>query len=335
MSESNINEEKLPQQPANPLQSNAGSSLPNGYYLQLGAPEEEMDFLDLWYAITRRKLLIFLVIFGFTLLGALLAMVIPRQYLGEATVSLVIGSNKAVTSSVTSTPTVDLYQPFTGDEITGLIQGRAFIYKFIQDNQLLPVLFEKDWNKDKKVWEPTLMHRWIYGETISLWDGYQKFSGILDVETDEETNLTTITVKWTDARLAAEWANKMVAALNSQLREQAIQESEAILTQLQAQLNKTSAVELKLALFGLMETQMAHVTAAKVHPEFAMKVLDNAVIPDDQAIPYLQLILILVCVFLGLVFSLSLVLLLHTISKGKEKRASHPARNAQPLGVNV
>ena len=332
MSESNINEGKLPQPP---LQSNAGPSLPNGYYLQLGAPEEEMDFLDLWYAITRRKLLIFLVIFGFTLLGALLAMVIPRQYLGEATVSLVIGSTKAVSSSVTSTPTVDLDQPFTGDEIIGLIQGRAFIYKFIQDNQLLPVLFEKDWNKDKKVWEPTLMHRWIYGDTISLWDGYTKFSSILDVETDEETGLTTITVQWTDAKLAVEWANKMVAALNSQLREQAIQESEAILTQLQTQLNKTSAVELKLALFGLMETQMANITSAKVYPEFAMKVLDHAVIPDDQAIPYFQLILILVCIFLGLVFSLSLVLLLHTISKGKEKRASHPARNAQPLGVNV
>ena len=333
MNESNINEGKLSQPSSN--QSNAGPSLPNGYYLQLGAPEEEMDFLDLWYAITRRKLLIFLVMLGFTLLGAILAMVIPRQYLGEATVSLVTSNAKAVTSSVTSTPTVDLYQPFTGDEITGLIQGRAFIYKFIQDNQLLPVIFEKDWNKDKKAWQPTLMHRWIYGETISLWDGYTKFSSLLDVETDEETNLTTLTVKWTDAKLAAEWANKMVAALNSQLREQAIQESEAILTQLQAQLNRTSAVELKLALFGLMETQMANVTAAKVHPEFAMKVLDNAVIPDDQAIPYLQLILILVCVFLGLVFSLSLVLLLHTISKSKEKRASHPARNAKPVGANA
>ena len=334
MNESNINEGKLP--PANALQSNAGSSLPNGYYLQLGAPEEEMDFLDLWYAITRRKLLIFLVMLGFALLGAMLAMVIPRQYLGEATVSLISSKNtKAVSSSVTSTPTVDLYQPFTGDEITGLIQGRAFIYKFIQDNQLLPILFEKDWNKDKKVWEPTMMNRWKYGETISLWDGYKKFSSMLDVETDEETNLTTITVKWTDAKLAAEWANKMVAALNSQLREQAIQESEAILTQLQAQLNKTSAVELKLALFGLMETQMAHITAAKVHPEFAMKVLDHAVIPDDQAIPYLQLILILVCVFLGLVFSLSLVLLLHSISKSKEKRASHPSGNAKPVVINA
>ena len=334
MNESNSNEGKLPLPPTNALQSNTGSSLPNGYYLQLGAPEEEMDFLDLWYAITRRKLLIFLVMLGFALLGAILAIVIPRQYLGEATVSLVTNkSTKAVSSSVTSTPTVDIYQPFTGDEITGLIQGRAFIYKFIQDNQLLPVLFEKDWNKDKKVWEPTRMHRWTYGDTISLWDGYTKFSSLLDVETDEETNLTTITVKWTDAKLAAEWANEMVAVLNSQLREQAIQEAEAILTQLQAQLNKVSAVELKLALFGLMETQMANVTAAKVHPEFAMKVLDHAVIPDDQSIPYLQLILILVCLFLGLVFSLSLVLLLHTISTSKEKRAAHQTRNAKPVGA--
>ena len=319
----NTNETSPPQPPAG--DNAAVSRLPNGYYLQLGAPEEEMDFLDLWYAITSRKLMIFLVVLGFTALGVFLALVMPKQYLGEATVSYVVSkSTTSTTSSVTATPTVDLNQPFTADEIAGLLQGRAFIYKFIQDNNLLPILFEKDWNKDKKAWEPTMVHRWIYGDTISIWDGYGKFSDILDVETDDETNLTTISVKWTDAKLATEWANKMVSLLNTQLREQAIKESDAILAQLQEQLSKTSALELKLALYGLMETQMAKISAAKVHPEFAMKVLDNAVIPDDQAIPYFQLILIAVSLFLGLVIALSLVLLLHTVAQGKAKRPPKP-----------
>ena len=321
MTESNVDQSGR-QPPAHAGEYTAVSRLPNGYFLQLGAPEEEMDFLDLWYAITSRKRMIFLVVLGFTLFGALLAWVLPKQYLGEVTVSIVTSkSSTTSTSSVTATPSVDLNQPFTADEITGLIQGRAFIYKFIQDNQLLPILFEKDWNKDKKTWEPTLVHGWIYGDTISVWDGYTKLSDIMDVETDEETNLTTISLKWKDAKLAADWANKMVAALNEQMREHAIKESEAVLAQLQAQLNKTAMIELKLALYGLMETQMASVTAAKVHPEFAMKVLDIAVVPDDQAIPYLQLILIAVCLFLGIVIALSLVLLLHTIANSKAKRA--------------
>ena len=325
MSESNTNEGTPPQPPANAGENTVVSRLPNGYFLQLGAPEEEMDFLDLWYAVTSRKLMVFLVVLGFTALGSFLAWVLPRQYLGEATVSIVVTKTTTTTSSsVTSTPTVDLNQPFTSDEIIGLIQGRAFIYKFIQENQLLPILFEKDWNKDKKIWEPTMVHRWIYGDTISIWDGFTKFSDILDVETDDETNLTTVSLKWTDAKLATEWTNKMVAALNNQLRAQAIKESEAILAKLQLQLNKTSVIELKLALYALMETQMASVTAAKVHPEFAMKVLDNAVIPDDQAIPYFQLILIAVSLFLGQVIALSLVLLLHTVAKSKTKRPENP-----------
>lgn len=280
-----------------------------------------MDFLDLWYAITNRKLMIFLIVMGFTGLGALLAWVLPKQYLGEVTVSYVVSKSTTTTpSNVTATPTVDLNAPFTADEIAGLIQGRAFIYKFIQDNNLLPILFEKDWNKEKKKWEPTTMHRWIYGDEISIWDGYTKFSGLLDVETDDETNLTTVSVKWTDSKLAAEWANKMVLVLNTQLRELAIKESKQILTQLQEQINKTGALELRLALYGLMEAQMAKVASAKVHPEFSMKVLDNAVIPDDQSIPYLQLILILVCMFLGIVMALALVLLLHSLSKSKAKK---------------
>jgi capsular polysaccharide biosynthesis protein len=282
-----------------------------------------MDFLDLWYAITSRKLIIFLVVLGFGLFGAFLASVLPHQYLGEVTVSVVASKTTPTSSNVATTPTADLNQPFTVEEITGLIQGRAFIYKFIQENQLLPVLFEKDWNKDKMRWEPSRMHRWTYGDSISIWDGFTKFSDILDVDTDEETNLTTISVKWTDAKLAAEWANKMVDLLNAQVREQAIKESEAILSQLQERLNKTSALELRLALYGLMETELAKITSAKVHPEFAMKVLDSAVIPDDQAIPYFQLIIITVSLFLGVVIALALVLLLHTLAKSKARRSGN------------
>jgi uncharacterized protein involved in exopolysaccharide biosynthesis len=301
------------------------SRLPNGYFLQLGSPEEEMSFLDLWYAITSRKLMISLVVLGFALLGVILGLVMPRQYLGEATVSIVTAKVATPTSSgVTTTPTVDINQPFSAEETIGLMQGRAFIYKFIQDNDLLPILFASDWNKDKKQWELSQMHRWIYGDTISVWDGYKKFGEKLDVETDDETNLTTVSFKWTDAKLAAEWSNKMVAALNSQLRAQAIKESSDILAQLQSQLDKTSSLEIRLALYGLMETQMAQITAAKVHPEFAMKVLDHAVVPEDQAIPYLQLILVAVSIFLGLVFALALVLLLHTISKTKAKHSGKP-----------
>lgn len=308
------------QQPGMTSVNEAVSHLPKGYYLQLGSPEEEMTFLDLWYAITNRKLLIFLVVFGFAMFGALLAWVLPRQYLGEVTVSVVSSKASPTTSNVATTPSVDLYQPFTVEEITGLIEGRAFIYKFIEENHILPILFEKDWDKENNRWEPKGLRKWVYGETISIWDGYSKFSDLLEVDTNEETNLTTVTIKWTDPRLATEWANKMVRALNEQLRAQAIKESESILAQLQERLNRTSALEIKLALYGLMEAEMAKITSAKVHPEFAMKVLDPAVIPDDQAIPYFQLILILVSIFLGLVIALSLVLLLHTLEKSKSKR---------------
>ena len=325
MSESNTNEGVPPQPPANAGESTVVSRLPNGYFLQLGAPEEEMDFLDLWYAITSRKLMIFLVVLGFTALGSFLAWYLPRQYLGEATVSIVVTKTATNTSStVTATPTVDLNQPFTLDEIKGLIAGKTFIYRFIQDNNLLPILFAKDWNKDKQRWEPVLLHRWIYGDTISIWDGYTKFSSILGVETDADTNLTTVSLKWTDAKLAAEWTNKMVAVLNDQLQKQALKESQVILAHLQEQLNKTSSVELRLALYGLMEAQLATVIATKVHPDFAMKIIDAAVVPDDQAIPYFQLILIAVSVFLGIVIALSLVLLLHTVAKSKAKRPKKP-----------
>lgn len=295
--------------------------LPNGYYLQLGAPEEETSLLDVWEAITSRKLLVFLVVLGFGLLTGLLAWVMPKQYLGEVTL-YIVASSKADTTSGTSgqEASVDLNLQYTTDQITSLIEGREFLYKLIEDNDLLYTLFEKDWNKDKKRWEVKGLRRWIYGDTISLWDGYSKLSDILTVSTDEATGITTVSVKWTDPKLAAEWANKIVDTANQQLREYAIKESQSILSQLETQLRRTRVLELQQALYGLMETQLARVIAARVHPEFALKVLDRAVVPEDQAIPYQQLILIIVGLFLGLIFALSLVLLLHAISTHKSKR---------------
>lgn len=295
--------------------------LPNGYYLQLGAPEEEMHLLDLWYAITSRKLLIFLVVLGFTLFGAFLAWVIPMKWKGEVTVSVVPQSKTTTTStsSTTTPPPVDLNMPYTSDEIIGYVQGRDFIYRFIQKYDLLPILFEKDWNADKKEWQLSTVHRWIYGDTISLWDGYDKFSGVLDVSTDDETSLTTVTVTWTDAKLAADWATKVVEMLNVEMRQKAVQESEAILKELESQLKRTSVLELQQSIYALMEVQMAKVASARVHPEYVFKVVDSAVVEDDQNIPYLQLILIIVSSFLGVVVALGLVLLLHTIAKQPAK----------------
>lgn len=317
MTELTSGESKQPVQAQDPTSSAPVPRLPNGYYLQLGAPEEEMHLLDLWYAITSRKLLIFLVVMGFTLFGGLLAWVIPMKWKGEVTVSIVPQSKTTTTStsSTTTPPPVDLNMPYTSDEILGYVQGRDFIYRFINKYNLLPILFDKDWNADKKEWQLSTVHRWIYGDTISLWDGYGKFSGILDVSTDDETSLTTVTVTWTDAKLATDWATKVVEMLNMEMRERAINESQTILAELESQLKRTSVLELQQSIYALMEVQMAKIASAKVHPEYVFKVVDSAVVEDDQSIPYLQLILIIVSMFLGIVIALGVVLLLHTISK--------------------
>ncbi len=306
----------LPQAQTPPATPEA-PQLPNGYYLQLGAPEEEMHLLDLWYAITSRKLIIFLVVLAFTALGGFIAWVLPMKWKGVTTVSVVPQSKTTTTSTPTTTapPSVDLNMPYTSDEILGYIQGRDFLYRFINKYNLLPILFEKDWNKDKKTWEMTTLHRWIYGDSISIWDGYTKLYSILSVSTDDTTNLTTVTLTWTDNKLAAEWSTNMVKMLNQELQQKAIKESEAILAELNNQLKGTSILQLQQSIYGLMETQMAKIASARVHPDYGMVVVDSAVVEDDQSIPYLQLILVVVSMFLGIVMALALVLLLHTLSK--------------------
>lgn len=312
----------------------AVSRLPNGYYLQLGVPEEEVNILELWEAITSRKLLIFLVVLGFALFTGFIASILPKQYQGEAVV-MIVPASKSTTGSTSEETTVDLNMPYAAGEITSMIQGRSFLYPFIRDNDLLHILFEKNWNKEEKRWEFNWFERLIYGDSITIQDGYDKLTSKLDVATDEETGLTTVSIKWTDPKLAAEWSNKLVDEANRKLRDHIISESEAVLAQLEAQLRRTPAVELRQALYDLMETQMARIISARVHPEFVLKVVDRAVEPKYQAIPYLQLILVVVGIFLGLIFALSLVLLLNTIGKHKSRgRTGAVGKRNRPEKVN-
>ena len=129
-----------------------------------------------------------------------------------------------------------------------------------------------------------------------------------------------MSTKWTDPKLATEWTNNLVDHINALLQQRAIEESEKIIKELNNRLKTTTVLDLQQALYDLMEVQMGKIVSARVHPEYAFKVIDRAQVPEEQAIPYFQLIIIGVMFFLGLVFALGLALFLNALSKGLKER---------------
>jgi uncharacterized protein involved in exopolysaccharide biosynthesis len=165
--------------------------------------------------------------------------------------------------------------PQSLDESIEILRSRSFTESFIVDNKLLPVLFPG--KRDKP---PT------------MWDAYKRFNGIRKVAKDSTTGFFKLSIEWTDPKLAASWANQLVSRLNSHMRTRTIEEATRSVGYLQEQLEATIVTERRQMLVRLMENETQKIMLAKAQEDFAVRVLDRAVPPQEKVAPKRLLILI-------------------------------------------
>jgi len=201
-----------------------------------------------------------------------------------------------------------------------LMRGEAYaslvstsqIQSFIAEENLLPVLFSDIWDAEKEEW---LVDEELDIPTLS--DGYDLFMNeILVAAEDPATNLVILSVEWTDPVQAAEWANKLVGNLNSRLRSKAIESADKTIDFLNQELERTKVVELRQAIFYMMEQQVSSKTTARVQDEFAFKIINPAVAPDlDKYVRPERGFIVITGLFLGLFAGLIAAFLAFAISK--------------------
>ncbi len=151
-----------------------------------------------------------------------------------------------------------------------------FTRAFIDDNNLLPVLFPDVWD--------TVNEEWLVDDPESiptLQEGYELFTNeILNVEKDELGGLIKVSVSWRDPQVAADLANNLVASVNERLRLKAIKDADLTIEYLNEELAGTTAVELQQSLYFLIETEIEKRTVAKVRKEYSFGVISPAT-PSD------------------------------------------------------
>jgi len=192
----------------------------------------------------------------------------------------------------------------TGDDkhAMAVLRSKALVEDFIREEKLMPVLFAD---------EPEQMHKSLSGgETpLDIRDGVSKFDRVVrSISEDNKTGLIKLSVQWTDAEVAADWARKLVAKANDQIRQRSIQESEQRLKYLNEQLAKASFIELREAISRVIESEVKSMMLAQVQTEYAFKVIDPAVVPKYRAAPRRTLI-VLAATFVGVLLGVALAVL--------------------------
>ncbi|MDP9087169.1 MAG: Wzz/FepE/Etk N-terminal domain-containing protein [Pseudomonadota bacterium] len=254
--------------------------------------DDEVSLSDTVGVLWRRKWLIAGVTLAFGVAAGAAALIVPKSYVALSVVSPVsnsqgggamsgLGALASQFGGLASLAGVAMPGDSKKFEYLAVLQSEILTEKYIQDNNLLPIIFQSKWNSDRNTWKSTDPKK-----IPTLWDGNAKFKKkIRSVSNDTKTGLATITITWTDPKLAAKWANDLVKITNEYLRAKAIHDSEASLAYLNEQALKTNEVAIRQGIYSLIQGEINKVMMAKGSEEYALRVVDPAVAPEKPFSP--------------------------------------------------
>lgn len=259
--------------------------------------EDEISLFDIWRMLTHYKWMILAVTLFSVLTSTLLALYMTPVYRAEVLIA-------PVTERDSSGRLAAQLDEFGGlaalagirtegggrkNEAIATLKSRSFTEQFIKDEKLLPVLFGDIWDEDNQRWDEA-----DPDDVPTLGDAYRLFDQeVRRISEDRSTGLVVLSIDWKDPVEASRWANELVSRVNELLRKKAVSESENAISYIQEQLRQTSVVELQQVLHRLIESEMKEIILAKINDEFAFRVIDPAVVPEEAFRPDIPLMLLL------------------------------------------
>jgi uncharacterized protein involved in exopolysaccharide biosynthesis len=192
------------------------------------------------------------------------------------------------------------------DEALAVLSSQELTQRFISDNNLMPELFAGLWDSRTGKWKQGIK------KIPTLARGYKVFKSIRKIERDNKTGLITLNIDWRDRVKAADWTNRLVKLLNDEMRNRAIIDAEASLGYLQKEYGTTADVSTREAISKLIESQVKQQMFAHVTQEYALRVIDKALISDaDAPVKPNKILFTALGLFLGTLCGIALALLLY------------------------
>ncbi len=312
--------------------------------------EDEIDLLELWGVIWKRRRMIVTLVFLATILSIVISIYMPNIYRSSAVIlpaksgkmpSLGIGLLGPI-SEMIPIPTSS-----SSSEIISRLKSRELYERLIQKYNLLPVLFYKIWDPEKKTWikkgfsiksivfypmkiMSKLANRGKPGfgnsteEGIpTIDDGIRKLRKMVNVQQDRKLGTITVSVDFEDPVIATKILSWILKELKDAMTDQAIDIAQRTIKALEEQLPKVSDPLIKQKIYNLMAKQVETISLAKVSENFAFKIIDRPRVPDKKYKPKRSLIVVVSFVS-SLFLAIFLAFFLEYLEKAKEKRKQEP-----------
>jgi uncharacterized protein involved in exopolysaccharide biosynthesis len=290
--------------------------------------EDEIDLLELARVIWSGKKLIIWVVVIFTIATAILSLFMTNIYTAKAVLKPVypkegsgrLSSLASQFGGMANLTGITMPGAASSTELVSLLKSNVLKKNIIEKYNLLPVLFPKQWDEEKKAWKkqsgvslnPLALISVISPAQPStgkkepgvpdIWDGIRALNGIVSIDYNLKEDVITITVNFRDPDMAARIANYFVAALNDHISSEAKRIAIINREYLEKQLRETNDNLMQQKIYNLIADKIETTMMAEVKENFAFKVLDPPMAPDQKSKPkraQMVVVAFIVSLFLG------------------------------------
>jgi len=241
---------------------------------------EPISLSDLWNILWRGKIIILACSVLLAILGIAYALTASEWYRAEIVLAPASsGAGRGLSGQLGGLGTLGNLVGLTGLGLDGAesaealatLQSDGFTRSFIEQQNLMPILFASRWNDAAGKWKSADPKA-----QPDLEDALERFERRRRVQEDRKSGLVRLSIEWTDAHRAADWANLLVERLNDRMRDRALTEAETNVAYLRKVLAEENTVVMQQSIGRLLESELQKLMLARGKREFSFQVIDPA-----------------------------------------------------------
>lgn len=314
--------------------------------------DDEINLLELWQVVWKRRKFIAYFAGIVVVLTAVVSLLMTNIYESNAVITPVEtkgGAGGGMAAALAAMGgglggMIALPESATSSEIVLLLNSNILREKIIKEYNLLPVLFSKQWDEEKKTWKKGGFSlnplTWI-SKLIALikpadkkavkkepgvpdmWDGLRALKDLVQIKSNVKEKSITISAQFDDPEIAARLAGYFVAALNDHMSQEARRVAAINKKYLEEQLPLNSDPLIKQKIYTMIAQQVETAMMAEVKENFSFKVIDPPMVPDKKIKPKRAQMVVLSFV-VALFMAVFIVFFLEYLEKNKILKVDRP-----------
>ena len=258
--------------------------------------EDEINLLDLFMVLVRRKWLIIGLVALTGVAALIISLLMTNIYRSEATIAAretEQSAGKSITGALGGlgglvASEIGLGGGSDADKIEVLLKSRRLAELVVEKHNLLPILFDTKWDSRKKTWIET--------PAPTIQDAYKMIKGdLLKVSRDRKTDVITASIEHKDPQFAKSMMQYYLTELSEGLRAKVLKDAQENMRFLTEQLDRTTDPLLREKIYNMLAKEIEKDTFARAQTYYGFYVLDPPIAPDlnKKAKPKRSLICIL------------------------------------------